>query len=147
MIMDQATEDKAHIEAAKIYASRLSRCERLKVCCLFVRDRAIISRGINGMPRGESNCCEDKDGNSKPEVKHAEENAILAAARDGVSLAGATVYITHAPCLSCAVDLVSVGVVRVVYWAVYRCDKGLEYLAKCGVPVEQVGRGVDLGHV
>jgi dCMP deaminase len=136
--MNQSTEDSAHLEAAAIYAKRLSRCNRLQVCCLFVRGRSIVARGINGMPSGSSNNCEDEAGNSKPEVQHAEDNAILQAARYGISLASCTVYLTHAPCARCAAKLYGLGVRRVVYRDVYRSVDGVEYLRNRGIECKQL---------
>ena len=133
--MDQATEDKAHMWVARIYARKLSRCKRLQVCCLFVKGRNILARGINGMPSGGNNECEDGHGNSKPEVQHAEDNAILHAAMAGIALAGSTVYLTHAPCLRCASKLAALGVVRVVFGEFYRCKAGVEYLESMGINV------------
>ena len=131
--MDQQTEDRAHLAAARIYAGELSRCHRLKVCCLFIKGRNILARGINGMPNGGDNQCEDESGDSKPEVQHAEDNAILHAAKSGIALAGSTVYLTHAPCLRCASKLAALDVKRVVFGEVYRCTKGLDYLKAQGI--------------
>ena len=131
--MNPLTEHLAHLEAAKIYAERLSRCQRLKVCCLFVRGRNILARGINGMPSGGDNQCEDEHGQSKPEVQHAEDNAILHAAKSGIALAGSTVYLTHAPCLRCASKLAALEVERVVFCEIYRCTKGVDYLNQMGI--------------
>lgn len=88
------------------------------------------------MPSGGDNCCEDSEGNSKQEVQHAEDNAILAAAKEGVSLRFATVYLTHAPCLRCAAKLATLEVSRVVYSESYRCDSGVRYLEKHGISAE-----------
>jgi dCMP deaminase len=136
--MNQLTEDLAHLDAAAIYAKRLSRCNRLQVCCLFVRGRSIVARGINGMPSGCENNCEDEAGNSKPDVQHAEENAILHAARYGISLASCTVYLTHAPCARCAAKLCDLWVSRVVYRDVYRDMAGVEYLRNRGIECKQL---------
>jgi len=137
--MNQATEDVAHMAAAEVYAQYLSRCRRLQVCALFVRGRLVVARGINGMPPGSGNVCEDAEGFSLPQVQHAEENAIVHAARYGVALEGTTLYVTHSPCLErCAPKLVQVGVVRVVFRHVYRKTDGLDYLREAGVRVDRV---------
>jgi dCMP deaminase len=135
--MNQSTEDLAHLEAAAIYAKRLSRCNRLQVCCLIIKGNSFV-RGINGMPSGASNCCEDEAGNSKPEVQHAEDNAILHAARRGIALEGSDVYLTHAPCARCAAKLYGLGVRRVVYRDVYRSVDGVEYLRNKGIECKQL---------
>jgi dCMP deaminase len=135
--MNQLTEDLAHLDAAGIYAQRLSRCNRLKVCCLIIKGNSFV-RGINGMPSGGDNDCEDEAGNSKPEVQHAEDNAILQAARYGIALEGCAVYLTHAPCARCAAKLCELGVSRVVYRDVYRDLSGVKYLNEMGIECYQL---------
>ena len=98
--------DRSHMEAAQLYA-RLSSATRMKVGCVIVRDHRIISIGYNGMPSGWTNECETADeyGNmpkTKPEVLHAETNAIAKVAKSSESSEGATLYTTCAPCLDCA---------------------------------------------
>ena len=126
----------AHMKSAFNYAE-CSTAERLKVGCVIVRDDRIISIGYNGMPSGWTNVCEDEDFVTKPEVLHAEENAITKLARSTESGEGATAFITHAPCLSCAKMLYSAGVSEVVYSQSYRETGGVDFLEKCGIPVSQ----------
>ena len=130
----------AHMQSALIYAE-LSHCERKKVGCVVVRDNTIISIGYNGTPPGWDNCCEDEHGNSKPEVIHAELNAIakLAAIKGGGK--DASVFITCSPCIDCAVLLAAVGVREVYYAEDYvaarstlKSRTGLGHLAQCGIP-------------
>lgn len=127
------------IGVAKLTAD-LSHCVRLKVGAVAVRDRRIISCGYNGMPAGADNCCEDNnyfDVNTqeyitvtKEEVSHAEENLITFSARNGISLLGASLYITHAPCIHCAKLARNAGFKEVIYSQLYRDDSGLKYLEK-----------------
>ena len=91
---------KAHLEVARVYGE-LSSANRLKVGCIIVKDDRIISIGYNGMPSGASNVCE-QDGKTKPEVLHAEANAILKVARSTQNCEGSTLYITLSPCKNCA---------------------------------------------
>jgi len=139
----------AHMKSAFNYAE-CSTAKKLKVGCVIVKDDRIISIGYNGMPSGWSNECEiysffTEDGKqlpsqimiTKPEVLHAEENAITKLARSNDSGDGATAFITHSPCLSCARLLYSSGIVRVYYTHEYRNSDGLDFLKKCGIGVDK----------
>lgn len=135
--------DKAHMEAAQLYA-RLSSAKRLKVGCIIVKDNRIISIGYNGMPAGWTNECEwtvedgmgYDTGKTKPEVLHAETNAIAKTARSNESTEGAVLYTTCSPCLDCAKLIYQSGISRVVYRQRYRTEEGLTFLQKCGIKVE-----------
>jgi len=140
--------DIAHMKTAGVY-SQLSTAVRLKVGSVIVKDNRIISIGYNGMPSGWDNECEYKeympDGSdtavTKPEVLHAETNAIAKLARSNESGLGATLYITHAPCMDCAKLIYQSGINRVVYENDYRNKKGVDFLALCGLEVEQLDVG------
>jgi dCMP deaminase len=105
---------------------------------VIVKDDRIISIGYNGMPSGWTNVCEDEDFVTKPEVLHAEENAITKLARSTESGDGATAFITHAPCLSCAKLLYSSGIVEVYYVHEYRDTAGVNFLKKCKIGVDKL---------
>ena len=126
----------AHMKSAFNYAE-CSTAERLKVGCVIVKDDRIISIGYNGMPSGWTNVCEDENFVTKPEVLHAEENAITKLARSTESGDGATAFITHAPCLSCAKLLYSSGIVEVYYVHEYRDTAGIYFLKQCKIGVNQ----------
>lgn len=140
----------AHMKAAHAYAE-CSTAEKLKVGCVLVKDHRIISIGYNGMPSGWTNECEEIiyaiAGDSptipeahletKPEVIHAEANAVAKLARSNESGEGSVAFITHAPCLSCAKMLYSAGVSEVIYSEIYRLTEGIDFLVKCGIPVSQ----------
>jgi dCMP deaminase len=139
----------AHMKSAFNYAE-CSTAKKLKVGCVLVKDDRIISIGYNGMPAGWSNECETlsfwtEDGKqlltqilvTKPEILHAEENAITKLARSTESGEGATAFITHAPCLSCAKLLYSAGIVEVYYVHEYRDTAGVDFLKKCKIGVNQ----------
>jgi dCMP deaminase len=116
--------------------AELSYCKRLKVGAVAVRDRRIIACGFNGMPAGQDNCCEEVIDNqtvTRPEVSHAEENLITFAARNGISLDGCQLYITHAPCIHCAKLIRNSGFDSVFYRNIYRSEDGLIYLTKNGI--------------
>ena len=134
------------MEVAKIFA-HLSSAKRLHVGAIVVKDDRIISIGYNGMPSGWDNNCEevvrqDEMGHSvlksKPEVLHAETNALAKLARSPESGEGATMFITHAPCLNCAKLIYQSGISTVYYDTEYRATEGVEFLEKSGVAVLKV---------
>ena len=130
---------------AETYAS-LSTAVRLKVGTIVVKDDRIISIGYNGMPSGWDNNCEYLEHRiaqepllkSKPEVLHAETNAIAKLARSSESGLGATMFITHAPCLDCAKLIYQTGISTVYYRNTYRENNGVEFLLKGGIDVKQI---------
>ena len=135
----------AHMKVAETYAN-LSTAVKLKVGAIVVKEDRIISIGYNGMPSGWSNECEDNfgldlKGNptlvTKPEVLHAETNAIAKLARSSESGLDATMFITHAPCLNCAKLIYQSGISKVYYRNSYRESTGIEFLLKGGIEVEQ----------
>ena len=121
--------------------SKLSYANRKKVGCLIVKDTQIISEGYNGTPKGFSNECEYRsyvdEEYTKPEVLHAESNAISKIARSTNSSDGATLYVTLAPCFDCAKLIIQSGIVRVIYKDHYK-KNGLNLLAKAGVKVNSI---------
>lgn len=140
----------AYMRTAEIFAG-LSTARRLHVGAIVVKDDRIISIGYNGMPSGWDNNCEDEvtpslpylqgDGptlKSKPEVLHAETNAIAKLAKSNESGLGATMFITHAPCLDCAKLVYQSGINSVFYRNSYREDTGIQFLQKAGVTVEKI---------
>lgn len=150
----------AHMKVAETYA-QLSSARRLHVGAIIVKDDRIISIGYNGMPSGWDNNCEDeficddgeysrqlypKESNqwirynlkTKPEVLHAETNAIAKLAKTTESGDGASIFITHAPCLDCAKLVYQSGINSVYYRNSYRNDDGINFLEKCKVKVTRV---------
>jgi dCMP deaminase len=137
---------QAYIKTAETFAE-LSHARRLHVGAIVVKDDRIISIGYNGMPAGWDNDCEDQtydeDGfhitlKTKPEVLHAETNAIAKLAKSNESGMGATMFITHAPCLDCAKLIYQSGISNVLYRNAYRDNSGVTFLEKSGVTVEQI---------
>ena len=127
---------KAHLKAAYAYAE-LSRAKRLKVGAVLLNDDRIISVGYNGMPSGMDNTCEVGDV-TRPEVVHAEMNAIAFAAKNGVATKGCTMVTTHSPCFECAKLLVQAGVEEIYYDVEYRLTDSLEFLRSNNVTVERI---------
>jgi len=134
------------MKTAETFAE-LSHARRLHVGAIVVKDDRIISIGYNGMPAGWDNNCEYDDTNpqtkrtslvTKPEVLHAETNAIAKLAKSNESGLGATMFITHAPCLDCAKLIYQSGISSVLYRNTYRDTSGITFLEKSGVTVEQL---------
>ena len=125
--------------------AQLSHARRLQVGAVIVKDDSVISYGYNGMPAGWDNNCEDElwnvhDGDytlkTKPEVLHAESNAIAKLAKSNNSGNGATIFITHAPCLDCAKLIYQSGINSVYYQNSYRNNDGVDFLKKSGIGVK-----------
>ena len=121
----------------------MSQARRLQVGAIVVKDDRIISIGYNGMPSGWDNNCEDTIQHSddtvtlqtKPEVLHAETNAIAKLAKSSDSGLGATLFVTHSPCLDCAKLVYQSGIGSVIYRNSYRSTSGVDFLQKSGVKV------------
>jgi len=127
--------------------AQLSHARRLQVGAVIVKDDSVISYGYNGMPAGWDNDCEDQiyeeDGfhitlKTKPEVLHAETNAIAKFAKSTESGDGAVLFVTHSPCLDCAKLIFQSGIRSVFYRNSYRSIDGTTFLERSGVTVEQV---------
>ena len=127
--------------------AQLSSAVRLQVGAIVVKDDRIISIGYNGMPSGWDNECEDTFHHhelgtcttvTKAEVLHAETNAISKLARGTESGDGATMFVTHAPCIDCAKLVYQSGIATVYYKNEYRSTQGLEFLTKSNVDVIKV---------
>jgi dCMP deaminase len=143
---------RAYMQTAQTFAG-LSSARRLQVGAIVVKDDRIISIGYNGMPAGWDNNCEDETTDTysefegaihsvklktKPEVLHAETNAIAKLAKSNESGNNAALFVTHAPCLQCAKLIYQSGISHVYYGANYRDDSGLVFLKKSGVTLEQL---------
>lgn len=151
-IVQHATKEmkyhQLYMDIAK-RVSAMSYADRLHVGAVVVKDGRIISMGWNGMPTGWDNNCERQQYNSddpnddtmetKKEVLHAESNAISKLARSTESGQGATMYITHMPCLECAKLIHQSGIESVYYGQKYRDDAGLHFLQKSKVVAHMIG--------
>lgn len=128
--------------ATALLMSSRSSCERLHVGCVIVsggsQKNRIIAAGYNGFLPGAPHVSRVRDGHEQGTV-HAEQNAICDAARRGVSLEGATVYITHFPCINCAKILAATGIGCIKYHRDYRNDDMVkEILSESGVSLHQL---------
>ena len=141
---------KAFMDAA-VRFSQESYAKRLKVGAIIIKNDRIISIGINGMPSGWDNDCEtvtetinptgkivEITTKSKPEVLHAETNAIAKLARGSESGENASIFITHSPCLDCAKLIYQAGISNVYYKEPYRSSDGINFLKNCNLVVEQL---------
>ena len=113
-----------------------SKCLRLNVGAVIVKDKNIIAYGWNGTPTGFPNACEI-DNVTVPEVIHAEANAILKAARSTESTEGATLFCTHSCCIECAKMIIQSGISHFIYRTQYRDNTGLLLLERAGVKITQ----------
>ena len=119
---------ETHLTVARIYG-QLSTATRLKVGCIIVKDDRIISIGYNGMPSGASNVCEE-NGETKPEVLHAEANSILKLAKSNESGLDSSMFTTYAPCIHCAKLILQSGIKELYYEEDYKNEEGIELLKK-----------------
>ena len=140
-----------YMRVAQDFAN-LSHARKLKVGAIIVKDNRIISVGYNGMPTGWDNECEERqveEGEfeahvwykTKPEVIHAEMNAIAKVAASTESADGASMFCTHTPCTECAKMIVQAGIKEVFVGQVYESDNyhsGEDLLEESGVRVELV---------
>ena len=146
--------------------SELSHARRLHVGAVIVKDDTVISYGYNGMPAGWDNNCENAEYvgsdeqipspdemkqmgftgtdqgwyrlKTKPEVIHAESNAIAKLAKSTNSGLNADLFVTHGPCLECAKLIFQSGIRRVFYAEDYRDDSGIQFLYKSGIEINKV---------
>ena len=136
------TKDKykqAFLKMAEVFAET-STATRLKVGCVVVKNATIIALGVNGQPPGWSTeVCEDENNCTLPTVRHAEDAALQKLWGTHETSTGAELYVTHSPCLHCAIKISTAKISKVYYRKHYRDSSGAEYLQKQGVHVEQLG--------
>ncbi len=148
--MSRPSFDDIYMDLAQSIAVK-SHCVKIKVGAVLAKDTRIVSLGYNGPPAGTHNCDQEWPGkgcarDSKGScylALHAEENAILYAAKNKVELQDATLYVTLSPCLSCARTIYTMGIRKVYYlnsYAEYKgleSDEGVDFLRKFGVVVNK----------
>jgi dCMP deaminase len=133
--MERASWDEYFMAIARVVASR-STCDRKFVGAVIVRDRTILSTGYNGSIRGMPHCSEVghlMEDNHCVATIHAECNAIIQAAKNGVSIDGAGVYVTASPCWNCFKTITNAGIRRIVYGEFYRDNRIFDVASKLGV--------------
>jgi dCMP deaminase len=132
----------AYFMATALLISSRSPCERLHVGCVLVstgtHKNRLVAAGYNGFLPGSPHLSRVRDGHEQATV-HAEQNAIADAARRGISVQGATAYITHFPCINCAKILASAGIGAIKYRHDYKNDPiAEELLREAGIKLEKL---------
>jgi dCMP deaminase len=131
----RVTWDVYFMNISKVVATR-STCPRKAVGAVIVRDRIILSTGYNGSIRGLPHCTDigcDIENEHCIATVHAEANAIIQAARNGVAIDGADIYVTASPCWNCFKLIANSGINRVFYGEFYRDEKSIQTAKKCGI--------------
>lgn len=135
------------MEVAQVVAKR-STCRRRQIGAIIVKDKRILATGYNGAPSGlphceDYGCLREELGVPSGErheicrALHAEQNAIVQAARHGISVKDATIYTTAEPCVMCAKMLINAGITKIVYSETYPDDLSREMLGQAGIEVEK----------
>jgi Deoxycytidylate deaminase len=148
--MERPSWDEYFMEVAELAAKR-STCLRRNVGAVVVLDKRIIATGYNGAPRGimhceeRGGCLREKMGIPSGErhelcmALHAEQNAIIQAASMGQSIEGATIYVTHQPCVICAKMIINAGIRRIVVREGYPDQLSVDILAEAGIRTVLLG--------
>jgi dCMP deaminase len=145
-------------------SAEMSYCERAKVGAVIVKDDRVIVNSWNGTITGADNCCEEacevcrgsgkvssyeerkcercggKGLTSKKTVVHAEANAILFAAKNGIKTEGCSVYVTLSPCVECSKMMIQAGIKEVIYDTEYRDMSGADFLKENGINVHKYNK-------
>jgi len=128
--------DQYFMNIAQVVASR-STCPRKFVGAVIVRDRTILSTGYNGSIRGMPHCTDAghmMENDHCVATIHAEANAIIQAAKNGVIIDGAMIYVTASPCWNCFKQIANAGVRRIVYGEFYRDERIFQVAERLGIP-------------
>ena len=145
--MKRPSWDEYFMEITRLVASR-STCLRRQVGAVLVKEKNILATGYNGVPSGITHC--DVTGCLREQLNvpsgerhelcrglHAEQNAIIQAARHGVNIADSILYCTDSPCIICSKMLINAGVREIIYGRGYPDDLSLEMLAEAGIKFHQ----------
>jgi len=136
----RASWDEYFMNIAREVATR-STCPRKAVGAVIVRDKTILSTGYNGSVRGLQHCteigCMMEDGHCVRTI-HAEINALVQAAKNGTSIAGAHFYVTASPCWHCFKCIANAGVQRIVFGEFYRDERIFEVSREIGLTLSEV---------
>ena len=138
--MDRVPWDVYFMNIADVVATR-STCQRKYVGSVVVRDKTILSTGYNGSIRGMPHCTEAghmMENDHCVATIHAEANAIIQAAKNGVMIDGATIYVTASPCWNCFKMIANSGIRRICYGEFYRDDRIFEVAQKLGIELHHI---------
>ena len=142
----RADWDFYFMQIAQVVASRAT-CDRKHVGALLVRDRIILSTGYNGSIRGMPHCTDEghmMENDHCVATIHAEANAIIQAAKNGVMIDGATIYITASPCWNCFKLIANAGIKRIVYGEFYRDERIFEIARQAGIALVDLSTSAKL---
>ena len=141
MLNKQHKLDVMYLKIAELI-SQQSYCTKRHVGAIIVKDGAIVSTGYNGTISGFENVCEYRNEagelKTKPDVLHAEANAITKVACSTISTEGSTIYVTCSPCIECAKLIIQSKITRVVYHTMFSKPEGLELLKKANILCKQI---------
>lgn len=132
--MNRSKIVQSYMNAAHGFA-KMSHAKRKKVGAIAVTPQDVVIYSWNGRPSGDDNCCEINPELTHPEVLHAESNIVAKAAREGISLKDADIYVTLSPCLPCSLQLYQAGVKMVTYEEDYRLTDGIDFLKRKQIAV------------
>lgn len=149
MVQERPSWDEYFANLAQQVSSRTT-CVRRAVGAVIVKDNRILATGYNGVPEGMEHCgkvgcLREKLGVPSGERQeicrglHAEQNAIIQAARYGIDISGAKIYITTQPCITCAKMLINAGITEIIYANPYPDELSLGMLEEAGIPYRVIG--------
>src|SRR3954465_7004101 len=140
MARTRASWDEYFMNIAREVATRAT-CDRKHVGAVIVRDKSILATGYNGSIRGLPHCDEEghlmEDGHCVRTI-HAEANAIVQAARNGVRIDEATIYVTASPCWNCFKMIANSGITKIVYGEFYRDERVFSIADRLGITISMV---------
>lgn len=142
MAKDRLTWDEYFMNLA-ITVSERGTCDRAYVGCVIVNeDNRIVTTGYNGSIKGNPHCDDIghtmRDGHCIATI-HAEMNALLYCAKEGISVNGCKAYVTHFPCLNCTKSLIQAGIKEIYYKEAYRVDEyAIELLKRNKISYEKI---------
>ena len=134
--------DEYFMEIARTVATRAT-CPRASVGCVLTRDRRILTTGYNGAPPGVAHCSEIGCvvvNDHCQRVTHAEANAIVQAAKNGVRIDGSSIYVTASPCWGCFRLVANGGINRVVFGEFYRDPKIFDVAQRLGIELVDMSK-------
>ena len=137
---DRASWDVYFMRIAEDVATRAT-CDRKHVGAVIVRDKNLLATGYNGSIKGLGHC--DEEGHMMEEghcvrTIHAEANAIIQAAKNGVSIEGGTIYVTASPCWGCFKMIANAGLMKIVYGEFYRDQRIFDFAQRLGIELVKV---------
>jgi dCMP deaminase len=149
MMTERPSWDEYFMEITRL-VSRRSTCLRRQVGAVLVKDKNILASGYNGSPSGTAHCLDTGCLREKLQIPsgerhelcrglHAEQNAIIQAAKHGTNIDGATLYCTTMPCIICSKMTINAGIRRIVYEEGYADDLAREMMGEAGMVIEKFG--------